>query len=634
MNPQVEKSVLLLSNGESINQEHNTLTSFSGSIPLNFLDDHKNWKVAVHSIGMHLNLKQKLCSKSEYMPAIIHIPYKELNITSTKHGVKDVANLPMEMFNECYKIFLDREKSYTAKSLTKHIEHQVNDNFKVYGCDWFGTPTKYDADADTIHLGQFETNGDDSEVRISKLPTEERRGSRTFVFLNEYFKKGLNVTFNKRAEFKKIHIDGELYYCFYNNVLLKNKSFYPFKSNITHFPIEVPRIVQMTSPSIESVQFNNAYKQCLKQFTVEKSEVKKYIHREFKSLEFFQLLNKTVDKFEVKFEDECFEQVRVGLGLPTWIKLMFISSAEMTENVRVSSEKDLLHPGNAISKFSVELPREMNFTHAKNPKVALTRLSVRNKWNLMPGLSLDYIIFNIEDDDIRYVKCPKTMEGPRSCKEIVQWFTEENFTRQLIKTDTAPNGNKLLSFKKKMIIIIGRDLGQCLGFSFADKFENNPVINSGGNKIISPHDFGDAIDPNIRKTVNTYSYFKTGTRMGVDMLYKSGDIILSVQPNSTLSLRHPPRTIELFPCDLYVYSSIVEPTIVLGEYRRLLRIVPLPHYKKDEYVTVDFSLQEFHSLSVLNPRIIDFEIFSVDGRCVEPFDAKDDVYMNLQFTHE
>ena len=118
-----------------------------------------------------------------------------------------------------------------------------------------------------------------------------------------------------------------------------------------------------------------------------------------KSLEFFQLLNKTVDKFEVRFEDECFEQVRVGLGLPTWIKLMFISSTEMTENVRVSSEKDLLHPGNAISKFSVELPREMNFTHAKNPKVALTRLSVRNKWNLMPGLSLDYIIFNIEDDD-------------------------------------------------------------------------------------------------------------------------------------------------------------------------------------------------------------------------------------------
>ena len=182
-----------------------------------------------------------------------------------------------------------------------------------------------------------------------------------------------------------------------------------------------------------------------------------------------------------------------------------------------------------------------------------------------------------------------------------------------------------------MVVVIGRDLGQCLGFSFADKFENNPLLNVGGNKIITPE---EEINPDIIKTVNAYSVLKTGSRTDLKNFYKSGDIILSAASNSTLALRHPPRTIELYPCDLYVYTNIVEPTIVLGEYKRLLRIVPLPHYKKDEYVTIDFSIPEYHALSVLNPRIIHFEIYSVDGRSVDSFYSKDDVYMNLQFVHE
>ena len=632
MNSQVEKSVLLLSNAESITQEHNTLTHFSGLIPLNFLDDHKTWKVAVHSLGLHLNLKQKLCSKSEIIPAVIHIPYKQFSIKTKEYGVKDVNNLPMQIFDECHKIFLNREESYSAESLVKHIELQIKANFRTYGGDWFGMPLKYHARTNTIYLGQFETDGNDSEIRISKLADEdEKKGARTFVFLNEYFKNGLDVTFSKTRDFKKTRINGELYYCFYNHIKLKDQYFYPFKSNKNQFPIEVPRIVQITSPDIEHSAVNDSYKQCLKQFTVEKREVKNYIHREFKNLELFPLLNKTVKGFEVKFVDENFEQVRIGLGLPSWIKLVFISTTEMAENVRISSEKNVLHPSNTVSKFSVELPKELDFTHVKNPKVALTRLSIKNKWNLMPGLSLDYIIYNAEDDDMTYVKCPKAAGGPRSCEEIVKWFMEEDVASQVIDTTTTQNGTILLTFKKKMVVVIGRDLGQCLGFSFADKFENNPLLNVGGNKIITPE---EEINPDIIKTVNAYSVLKTGSRTDLKNFYKSGDIILSAASNSTLALRHPPRTIELYPCDLYVYTNIVEPTIVLGEYKRLLRIVPLPHYKKDEYVTIDFSIPEYHALSVLNPRIIHFEIHSVDGRSVDSFNIEDDVYMNLQFVHE
>ena len=60
----------------------------------------------------------------------------------------------------------------------------------------------------------------------------------------------------------------------------------------------------------------------------------------------------------------------------------------------------------------------------------------------------------------------------------------------------------------------------------------------------------------------------------------------------------------------------------------------LPYDQKDQNITIDFSRPEFHSLSELSPRILDFEITTIDGRVVEPFDANEHVYMNLQFVYE
>ena len=58
-----DKSVLLISNAQSTTEEDNTLTNFSGSIPSNFLNQHKSWKVAVYSCGIHMMLKQPLTPK-------------------------------------------------------------------------------------------------------------------------------------------------------------------------------------------------------------------------------------------------------------------------------------------------------------------------------------------------------------------------------------------------------------------------------------------------------------------------------------------------------------------------------------------------------------------------------------------
>ena len=72
-----DKPVLLMINDFS--DENYTLTSFSGSIPPDFLNKNKSWKVAVHSCGFDFMLKQPISSKYENHPSLIQITFGNLN---------------------------------------------------------------------------------------------------------------------------------------------------------------------------------------------------------------------------------------------------------------------------------------------------------------------------------------------------------------------------------------------------------------------------------------------------------------------------------------------------------------------------------------------------------------------------
>ena len=117
-------------------------------------------------------------------------------------------------------------------------------------------------------------DGKDYEDTISNFDEDEKNEKRSFVFLNEYLKKGLDLQHGPH-KFKKTNIDGETYYYFYNSPVWRDKDFYPFKSNKNEFLISTPKIIQIISPNIEHAISNNSYSPCLKQFTVDVSEVGK-----------------------------------------------------------------------------------------------------------------------------------------------------------------------------------------------------------------------------------------------------------------------------------------------------------------------------------------------------------------------
>ena len=163
--------------------------------------------------------------------------------------------------------------------------------------------------------------------------------------------------------------------------------------------------------------------------------------------------------------------------MPSWVKLVFSPKMENKRNVLISSEPNELHPENDMSNFSVELKRTMDFSVTDDPKVALTRLSFKNKFKIMPGLKLNIFIFNCETNDFENFNCPRGNGGPRNCEDIIQWckkLLEETISVKMEKKD---NGNWSMNFpNKRHLIIIGRDLAQCLGISYLHRKSGDLLI--------------------------------------------------------------------------------------------------------------------------------------------------------------
>ena len=622
-----EKTVLLFSNGKSVTHKKNSLSHFSGEIPTNFLESHKEWKVSLQSYGLHLNLKQKICSKNEAMPALICISLKELKIAAAKFPNATNDDLPLDLFQDHHKVFINGERSYTARTLATHIRTQFMKHRSK--SDWYGYPVEYDRRSRRLQFGQFDFDVDNKELA-------------TLVFLNKYFCKHLNLAIIEQL--RTTHIGGELYYLFLNSDNLKSKAFFPFKAGVKKFPLEKPKIINVVSSNIVSSIYNNDFQQCLKQYTVTENDVGRYVQYEFEDLEFSRIHHRSIDKFDVKFLDENFKKIRLRQGLPSYIKLIFSPIMNNEEHIRISSESNNLYTDNSSSNFSVELPKILDFSFKKNPKVALTRISLQNKWKLMSGLRLDFFAFDLEANETHFIKCDKN-RGPRNCQNIRTWFDRQTKTNNDISLKKQNDGSYTIVFNKKAIVIFGRDLSQLLGFGFVDKFARNACIKiDKDNAITTNYYYSDthnsrndmALKSNIQKAIIEYEENINGKKLEVDVksFLNIGDIVVCGEKGSELILPYLPRTIELFPNNVYVYSNIVAHSAVLGEYKRLLRIVPLPHNMYEQNITIDFPRPDFHALSELKLRLLQFKIVTIDGRQIEPYNDLENVYFNLLFVHD
>ena len=639
-----DKPVLLISN--ELSSEKNTLTSFSGSIPPDFLNENKSWRVAVDSCGFDFMLKQPISSKHENQPSLIQITFANLNEALGKHGTYDMAKFDLWMFEKSLKLFVDRERPYTQKSLVEDFQRQVAIHKKSHE-KFDGVPFKYEQASGTISFGQFESNGEDSDDRISKIATNtRRREARTYVFINARFREGLDIQpiFN----LKTTEIDGEKYYYFFNSRFWKLDKHYRYpKKNKgpilmsveKDFPLKEPEIIQITSPDIEHNINSDIFCRSLCQFTVKKSEIKKSINKEFNNHQFSDVLNNSITKFSVKFTDEKLNELHLTRGLPSWVKLVFSPEMENKRNVHISSGPNELHLENDMSNFSVELKQPMDFSRTDDPKVALTRMSFKNKWKIMPGLKLNISVFDcetglVDNCDFQNFDCDRENGGPRSCEDIIQWCKDVFQNYLHIKMEKEDKGNWSMKFPdSKYLVILGSDLVQCLGLSYlhrksGDLFTDLKKNNGGSRGVVAEKQISMLVQSAMaRYIMNRYKVPAN------ELPFEStGDIAIYCDSELLFDIILQPREIQLYPNELYIFLNIVDPWPVTGQYRQLLKIVPLKQGEQDENITIDFDRLEYHSLSELHPRLLNFRISTVDDILVEPFDTNDKMYMTLQFS--
>ena len=188
-----DKSVLLISN--DLSDENNTLTSFSGSIPSDFLNKHKSWKVAVHSCGLHFMLKQPISSKYENHPSLIQITMENFNKAAEKND-SGMNKCYLWMFENSLKLFVNRERSYTIKSLAEDFEQQAASH-KMHHEKFDGIPFSYDQQSGIMKFGQFESNGKDSNERISNYQKMKRRNQEHLFLLMGDLRKVLKFNFQE-----------------------------------------------------------------------------------------------------------------------------------------------------------------------------------------------------------------------------------------------------------------------------------------------------------------------------------------------------------------------------------------------------------------------------------------------------
>ena len=660
-----DKSVLLMSNDLSSNKDNN-LTSFSGCIPPDFLNENKSWRVAVDSCGLDLMLKQPISSKHEYQPSLIQITFDSLNKALGKIGSYEMDKLDLDLgiFENSFKFFADRERYYTQKSLAEDFQYQAAIYKKRRG-KFPGVPFKYEQQSGTISFGQFDGNGEDSNVRISRhSKIEKRRKLRTYVFINARFSEGLNLQPTYSIQhLKPTEINGELYYWFFNSEYWKSDNFYNlpsmaqcakggvFFSVKKDFPLKEPEIIQIISQDIEHNINNGIFCTSLRQFTVKQSEIKKCVNKEFNNHQFSDVLNNSITKFSVKFVDEKLEELHLTHGLPSWVKLVFSPEMENVRNVMISSQPTELHPGNDMSNFSLELKQRFDFSVKDNPKVALMNLSFKNKWKIMSGLKLNITICHncgtgsdvlnnstdiIENYEFENFDCPRGSGDVRSCEDIIKWCKNLLNDKFSVEIKKQVNGNLSMNFPdKKYLIILGRDLAQCLGLSYlhnrnGDLFTDLKKKNGGKRSVTEENE----VSSNAQSAIARYIMNMYRTLPGELKFESTGDIAIYSDSKLSLDIILQPKEIKLYPNELYIFCNIIDPWSVIGQYRQLLKIVQLKHDEHEEKITIDFRKPEYHDLSEHHPKLLDFRIATVDGVLIEPFDVNDKMYMTLQFSYQ
>ena len=408
----------------------------------------------------------------------------------------------------------------------------------------------------------------DDDVEFGQFENPSNDQNQTVIFFAENFLHALDLT--NKEKLSKCFIDEEVYYFIVNTPsapVLKTKS------QCQSLNIKYPRIINICSNQIRG-EMNNQ-KLVMKSFSVFKDQYGKYVTKIFKNTEYHQLTCENINSFDIFLTDEDHNLLRLVDGTPTSVKVHFKAN-KMDKMERfplsLSSLQNHFVYKNSPSSFKVQLKEELNLNIGRY-KCGISSITYKNSFRMLSGFNLDYYVKNVTDStDEEKFFIPKFL---KNVEEVRQYFFGAISNVANIETDR--NDHYVLNFKKEATLKIGKDLARCLGSTTEENF-----------------------------------------------------LEIHQLQNDSYSFETKPQYINLYPPLMFIYSDIVSHSIVGQEYCQLLKVCPVEHSRKDEYITFEFETIEFLDCPNTIIKELTFDIKSHHGEYLE-FDEDSVVFLNLVF---
>ena len=391
-----------------------------------------------------------------------------------------------------------------------------------------------------------------------------------------------------RAIFEReIEYKGTFYYGYYlseNTLGLMGDSFVLERE-------QKPEIVKVCSSVISAQILNKTYSKDLLCFCPKiKWNDDSYYFKEFEQSTKVKLENSALTNIDIILTDGDNKQLQLLPGVPTVLALKFVKMAKENKsfNVRLTSCKNEVSPNNTQSAFKVQLPNTLNFNKQKNWRVALTNISHPSTYNTFVG---EYL-----DAGMAYIP----LEGSGYEKKEINFHRNKIYTvADLIKeiniylwyfSVTLYEKPPTLTFNLTYpgLYIISNNFGKIMGFKDWDK------LPTGGTT-----------------SYNVIKHF-----------------------HLTLDLVKPINVNYFQPDYMIAYCSIVQPTIIGGAYKNILRMIPLLKDKKDQdkYVIHEVKNKTFLPLTNTEVNEIEINLRSHDGLLLS-FQGDEDIIVNLEFSN-
>lgn len=594
------KTVYCLSNGSSAQFPNNTLTKFGNKFPFLFdyqtLTDSFKFHVALEAIGFSLNLDRKFLPNVNGNPSII-LKLK----TSVKVSSKcfSLTGQTCNIFNED---LLDSFHSTETKNSTNSFVYLFLDkgDLTYEKIVKFFTSLSELTDLSVYH---------NSEKKLIKLKQKKEEIIALFnlnlldylnvetSFLNDPGSLLTQELVNKWKDREtRISSAGNFNGDKYFHFLIDSKS----ETHIDLTPLlkpVLPKIIKIKCNEIKNQILNENMAKDLIIFCPEINTKTKYFWHEFEAKTYCVLQNTLLQNITFELTDENDQLLPLNVGIPTILKLdiQAMDKSKKSFNVRVTSNTSL-HPENTRSSFTITLPQTLTLN--SDWKVGLSSVNIPNSFNTFPSALTMSFLYYVDVAAGKRERIDHFFPHRRYTKsellnEVNQFLIKNKQNQYIGEMQEKEPENRhekviCLSMKKPGTLSFSKSLAYVLGFT----------------NVIAKRD----------KVFFTFS--ESGLKSEIE------------------HFADEPMNIDFYRPSYYMlYSNMVQPTAVSGEYLNVLKVFPVSN-EDTSYVIQEFKHREYLGLSNFDIKEITFHLRSHTGEFIS-FDnnKKDPVILNLHFTN-